>query len=376
MERQCPEHGNTLKIGCLRNGCEQTFSCLICYRNHNEDHTEVIVLSEQDRTWLKPYEAELEKLTKDSLLHLSPNQHDIIHHNKELINKMIESLVWKLKQKGELLIEEMVKQMTEQQAIERISHCLKEKNEILQNINFMHDDTFDLVNEVKYFQEKVSPDTKKIIQFMKEEHIMWTINPSVISQTEQKLQKSIIESLSLDDLLSGNELEGSKSTIDFEQGFDMFSNEKEDEIFKLKKSFKLKCENLSKEINSLKTLLKTKEEQYEKTLAKKENRDNLLKEIKSIQSLFDAEKKSRKKIQSELAVIKSFYEDEKQSKTLILKSIVEFSFTYGCGLLCKINLEEGIYFCCDSHYTNTVCPVRGRGYCFKIIKLDQIKDKT
>jgi len=64
MERQCSQHGKSLTIGCLQNGCEQTFSCLICYRHHNEDHTEVINICEKWQNLAKTLWNRMRMVTK------------------------------------------------------------------------------------------------------------------------------------------------------------------------------------------------------------------------------------------------------------------------------------------------------------------------
>ena len=163
MERYCYQHGKPSIMACIEQGCQQPFLCLVCYRNHNEDHSEFVNLSENNATWLEPHKAELEQLINHPLFVSPPDQYDVLAHNKELINQMIENLVHKIKEKGNLLIEEMTKQMEEQQAIEKFSECLREKYDIIKNVNFRQDDIFHLVKEVKHFGKSFYQTFKKLL---------------------------------------------------------------------------------------------------------------------------------------------------------------------------------------------------------------------
>jgi len=129
-------------------------------------------------------------------------QHDVLAHNKELINQMIENLVRKIKEKGNLWIEEMTKQMKEQRAIEKFTQCLREKYEIIQNVNFRQDDIFHLAKEVIRFREELLPDVQEALKLMNEDLTKWKLNPIKVLQVEKMLQKVVIENINLDNLFS------------------------------------------------------------------------------------------------------------------------------------------------------------------------------
>ena len=202
MERQCHHHGKPFIVACIEQRCQQPFLCLVCYRTHNENHSEFIDLLENDTKWLKPHEIELEQLAKHPLLTSPTVQHDVLAHNKELINQMIENLVRKIKEKGNLWIEEMTKQMKEQRAIEKFTQCLREKYEIIQNVNFRQDDIFHLAKEVIRFREELLPDVQEALKLMNEDLTKWKLNPIKVLQVEKMLQKVVIENINLDNLFS------------------------------------------------------------------------------------------------------------------------------------------------------------------------------
>jgi len=362
MEGKCPQHGKSFTVACLEQGCKQPFLCLVCIRIHDEDHSEFINLLENDTEWLKPHNTELEQLRNHPLLISPPDQYDVLAHNKELINQMIENLILKIKEKGNLLIEEMTKQMEEQQAIEKFSKCLREKYEIIQNVNFRQDDIFHLAKEVIRFREELLPDIQEALKLMNEDLTTWKLNPIKASQAEKLLQRVIIENINLDDLFSGFEAEQLEAMSP-----------------SLKESLKSQ-KKLQKEIDEQKECLKTTEKKFLKKIRELEKKleedseedcediyflSSHDRELKQLQSLYDSEKKSNSRIQSQLDAVLTISGDS-------------------CGRVYEISSSESVFFCKGYHLIRS-CQIAATRPCFKTIKypslglallMDQAKKNT
>ena len=340
METQCSQHGKPFTVACLEAGCQQPFLCLVCYRTHNENHTEFINILEGDTKWVKPYETELAQLAKHPLLATPPVQHDVLAHNKEVINQMIENLVRKIKDKGNSLIEKMTEQMKEQQAIEKFSQCLKEKNETLQNINFTNGDTFQLVKEVKRFREELSPNIQEALKLMSEDLAKWKLNPIKVLQAEKLLQKVILENINTEDLFSGLEA-GQLEAMSPSLKESLESQKKlQKEIDDLKESLKatdVAGNNVKSEINGLEEKLKAKN-----------------KEIEGLKSLYKSETEFHYQTQSQLDAVLSIPGD-------ICCPVYDIGLT-----------SQTVIFCKGFHNKNSKCPIYADRPCFRTVNVKNL----
>jgi len=261
MERHCSQHNKPAIIACLQKDCQQTFICLVCHKTHNEDHQiEILNQLEKDRSWIIQHEKDKESLANNRLLVSKPSQYDLVNYNIKVIQKMIEELIIKIKEKEKQLIEEMTRRFEEQNPINKATSTLKKCEEVLNKTTFEIEDIYDLVKEVKDFQEERHTKIKKSLVLIEDEVRAWTINSTKILQTKTVIANSI-EKLNLDDLFTYNCLEDDEKSDQFiQQGYDFFT--KQENNFSDLRLLKIqKNKTFHKELRDIKKSLEEKSEQ-------------------------------------------------------------------------------------------------------------------